>query len=252
MKYLQYSSNFHQSCFINLRHTPFRMPKQNKKSEGKGKGKRTKVNAVIAGADDDFDDMLAELRAADVTAESATSSKCSASSSSSTPTSSSSTTSRVPAAAAEKVSEDALVGACILGDISQLRRWVRRGIRVTSVKPLCDAVQHGNYEIAQCLVRELGADVNQANTEDYSPLCIASQLSNLRMVQFLATELGADVNQTDAGGLTPAFVAAQKGHMAVMRYLVKERGAHVIKANNEGCFPLLIAAQKGHLAVTWL
>jgi hypothetical protein len=108
------------------------MPKQNKKSEAKSKGKGLKVEEAIAGSDDDFDDMLAELRAVDVTAKAVTNTNSSASISnnSSTSTSSFGSTKRTSAPTAEEVSEEALVQACIRGDISQLQRWARRGVRV--------------------------------------------------------------------------------------------------------------------------
>jgi hypothetical protein len=187
------------------------MPKQNKKSDAKAKAKGTKVNAVIAGADDDFDDMLAELRAEDVAAKGATSSNRSASisNSSGTSTSSSSTTSQ---AAADEVSEEALLRACVRGDISLLLRWARRGIRVTSAEPLCNAVLQGKHEVVQCLVRELGADVNQANVDDYTPLYIASERGNLKMVRYLAIELGADI-KAGGKGHTSVHAAAYNGAM---------------------------------------
>jgi hypothetical protein len=138
------------------------MPKQSTKSIGKSKG--TKVEAAVGGADKDFDDMLAELWAADVTAEAATSggrSTSSSNSSSSSSTTSSNMINRASATAVE-VSEEALVWACYRGDISELRRWARLGIRITSLGPLREAVLESKYDVGMCLVLELGADVNQA------------------------------------------------------------------------------------------
>jgi hypothetical protein len=110
------------------------MPKQSKKSEGNGKGKGKKAEKAHAGADDEFDNMLVELRAADLTAEAAISSSSSSHNSSSTSTSSPSNAYNASEAEAEKVSEVALFQACVRGDISQLRRWARRGVRVTPVR----------------------------------------------------------------------------------------------------------------------
>jgi ankyrin repeat protein len=181
------------------------MSKQNKKSEGKGKGNEKKVVVAVAGADDDFDDMLAELRAADITADVATStstsssaSSTSSSSSSSTSTSSSNSFNRASAAKADEVSEEALMQACVRGEVSQLRCWARRGVRVTSAEPLCDAVGHGKVEVVQCLTRELGGDVNQADENGFSPLYITSLIGNVTMVKCLVNELGADINQAGA------------------------------------------------------
>jgi ankyrin repeat protein len=229
------------------------MPKQNKKSDVKGKDKGTKVKAVLSEADDDFDDMLAKLRAADVTAEGATSSSRSASSSnsnsSSTPAPSSSTTNQAAAATPDEVLEEALLRACVRGDISQLRRWAKQSICVTSAEPLCTAVRNGKYEVAQCLVRELGADVNQADAKARTPLLIATHLGSLRMVKWLAIEVGADVNKAGGNGFTPVFAAAGMGHLALVRCLVKELGADINQADIKGCSPLFFAAQEGGLEV---
>jgi hypothetical protein len=227
------------------------MPTRSKKSEGKGKGK------AVAGTDEDFDDMLAELRAADITPEAATSSgpsasssdrsaSSSSSSSSSTSTSSSSIANQASAATAEEVSEEALVQACARGDLSQLRRWARRGVRVTSAKPLCYAVKHGKYEVALFLVRNLGADVNQADAKGFAPLFIATHAGNLRMVKCLAIELGADVNQTDAEDCTPLYIAACLGHLGVVQCLVEELGVDVNLADEDGNTPLMVAANRMH------
>jgi hypothetical protein len=146
------------------------MPKQNNKSKGKGKAKGTKVEVAVAGADEDFDEILAELRAANVNAEGAIrASQGSSNSSSSTLTSSSSTSTRAPV----QVSGDAVVQACIRGDVVHLRRWARRGFRVTSTEPLYNAVTENNYEVVKCLVRELGADVNQPGEKGVTPLGLA-------------------------------------------------------------------------------
>jgi hypothetical protein len=162
-----------------------------------------KIKEAIAGADDEFDDMLAKLCAVDVTAEAATSSERSASSiSSSTSTPSLSATNRASAAAWE-VSTKALTQACVNGNISQLRRWARHGIRVTSPVPLFMTVWHGKYEVVQCLVEELGADVNLSDGKNYMPLGVASDMGNLRMVQYLVKELGADANRRDTDSCTP-------------------------------------------------
>jgi hypothetical protein len=227
------------------------MRKQSKKSEAKGKGRGKKVEAASAGTDDDFDEMLAELRVADVTAEAATSSSRSASSSnsSSTSISSSSTTNRASAATAEEVSEKALLQACASGDISQLRRWARRGVRVISADPLCIAVGLSMYEVAQYLVGELEADVNLADDLNFTPLSIAAQVGDLMMVQYLVNELEADVNRADAEGRTPLSVAAESGHVAMVRCLVNELGANVNRADNSGCSPSYFPAQDGNLEV---
>jgi hypothetical protein len=194
------------------------MPKHNKKSEARRKGKI--IKAAVAGTDDDFDNMLAELRAADVHAGSTTTSENS-NSISSTSISSSNTASRMSAATTKEVSEDAIMRACARGDFNQLRRWAKLGVRVRSTVPLIQAVAHGMTDVARCLVREFKDDVDQADEQGMTPLFIAAQLNNLEMVQCLVTDLGANVDQAAHVRSTPLMIAAERMHHKVVRYLLK-------------------------------
>jgi hypothetical protein len=139
---------------------------------------------ATAQSDDDFDDMLAELRAADLTALAA----CSSSSSSS---SSSSVISTIVASAALstaktiQVLEERIIEAVRRDDIAQLRRWARQGLRVTGAMPLSHAVALGKLCMAQCLVQELGADVNQADGKGYTLLYSAAWKTDLALVRCL-------------------------------------------------------------------
>jgi ankyrin repeat protein len=253
------------------------MPKNKKKS------KVHDATAAIGGADDEFDKMLAEVAAADpelaadVRASTATTVATSSSSSSS------SGSGEQGASSPEmQVSEIAIFGACKRGDISQLRRWGRQGVRVKNADllvnaifaevssdilrclvkelgadvngarlttPLCAAVLIGNLALVQCLVKELGAEVNQAGSNGATPLYAAAQIGNVGSVQFLVKELGADINKAMQKGFTPLYIAAENGHLAVVRLLVAEFGADVNQAANDGATPLCIAAQNGHLPV---
>jgi hypothetical protein len=105
------------------------MPKHHKKGEIKCK----KVGAAIADPDDDFDNMLAELQASDLTNITATtattttsagSNRRSSSSSSSSSSRTSSSSSSLPLGTG--VTEAMLVQASVRGDVAQLRRWVKR------------------------------------------------------------------------------------------------------------------------------
>jgi hypothetical protein len=162
------------------------------KSKGKvqDKAKGTKLEVVVAGTHGSFDEMLAELRTADVRTEVATSTNCNASSSNK---SSISAPLFGTPAAAEEIIEDVLMEACVRGDISQLRRWAKPGVRVTSAESLCHAVWYGEYEVVQCLVEELGADVNQAGDLGFTLMCIAALSGNLKIVKCLAIGLRVDV-----------------------------------------------------------
>jgi hypothetical protein len=130
------------------------MPKNNKR------GKRQAAGAQAAQTtDDDFDDMLAEVMAADTTSTTITSSSSRTFSSSSDPTATARATTR---ATQKSIAEVAIAQCCAAGDIDQLRRWARQGVRVASAVPLCVAAQLGKVDILRILIKELGADANNA------------------------------------------------------------------------------------------
>jgi hypothetical protein len=143
------------------------MPKPNKNK----KGKRQKTDVVAAQTEDDFDDMLAELCAADIASPAANnttsiaititpSSSSGSSNRSSSPTLAARASTRRAKAAREIVPEMVIVWACVAGDMSLLRQWAKRGIRVTSAKPLCQAAANDRLDVVRVLVMELGADVS--------------------------------------------------------------------------------------------
>jgi hypothetical protein len=226
------------------------MPKQNKQSgikDGeKSKGKGKKVDVVGNEADDDFDTMLAELRASDPPSSTITNTTTTTGSSS-TGSSSSSGSSRT--AQGTPVTEAMIIQASSEGDVAQLRRWAKRGVRVSSGEPLRQAVLGNQIGAVRCLVKDLGADVNQADEDDYTPLRIAAHSGNLDMLRCVATELGADVNRGDEAGSTPLHIAAQSGHLAFVRCLIKDLGADVNRRKKNSFTPLHIATQMGHLDV---
>jgi ankyrin repeat protein len=70
------------------------------------------------------------------------------------------------------------------------------------------------------------------------------------MMQCLVEDLGADVNRASTGGMTPLYTAAQaERYASVVRFLVMEVGADVNRVNNNQCSPVYIAAQEGNLEV---
>jgi ankyrin repeat protein len=212
------------------------MPNKNKKGARKE-----------ALTDDDFDDMLAELRAADIitpTTRSSTSSS-SRSSSSGSRDSSNSTRPRMT------VSDQTIIDACRRGDVIQLRRWGQQGVRVTSAVPLYTFAGNGaSLDVLRCLVKELGADVYGISTElGDSALYFAAQNGHVAIMRFLVKELGANVNQAESDGSAPLHIAAQQGHVAAVQCLVNELGGDVNHAGPGGITPLHIAAQNGQFAV---
>jgi ankyrin repeat protein len=73
-------------------------------------------------------------------------------------------------------------------------------------------------------------------------LFLAAQEDHLDVVRYLVKELGADVHQADAEGCTPLNVAAQKEHVNVVQYLVDELDADVNRATEMSWAPFLMAA----------
>jgi hypothetical protein len=223
------------------------MPKHHKKGEIKGK----QFGVAIADADDDFDNMLAELQASDFTNARATTATTTTSAGSNHRSSSSSSTSSTSLSSptGSEVTEAMIVQASARGNVAQLRRRAKHGVRVSSSKPLSEATMKNNIAAVRCLVKELKADCNQTDDQDCTPLFIAAVLRNLEMVRCLVEELGADVKRGSNGGNNPLHAAAEIGLLAGVRCLVKELGADVNRVNNRGSSALFFAAQEGNLEV---
>jgi ankyrin repeat protein len=142
-----------------------------------------------------------------------------------------------------------MVQCCINGDVNRLKRWAKRGVRVHSTEPLCEASLYGKLAVVRCLVKDLGADVSLADEKGRTPVSIAAAEGDEAIMRCLAGEFGADVNITMDDGASPVYMAAQNGFEAVVRCLVKEFGADVNQATHSGCTPLFTAAQESHEAV---
>jgi ankyrin repeat protein len=120
--------------------------------------------------------------------------------------------------------------------------WAQQGVRVTSAKPLVLAARGHHLEVLQCLVHELGAEVNQTNNEE-TALMIAAAHGFAELVWSLVRDLGADIDQ-GMNGVTPLHIAASRGQL-VVRYLV-ELGVEVGGINTNGDTALLTSALFGH------
>jgi ankyrin repeat protein len=130
--------------------------------------------------------------------------------------------------------------------VKDLRADVNKARLRDAGTPLYAAAQTGKLAIVQFLVKELGADVNQAAVDGATPLFVAVQLGNLALVQCLAKEHGADVNHAQNNGASPLYIAAQEGHLDVVRCLAKELGADVNQALHDGSTPLMLSANCKH------
>jgi hypothetical protein len=206
---------------------------------------------------DNFDGMLAEFQAADLTA---------ASSSGSIPATSNSATgvgadkklAMTPLNSAREgtgrvVSEEAIIDACKTSNFAQVRRWGRQGARVTTAEPLLRAMQvNAPFDVLTCLVKELGADVDRSNERGITALITAAFQDRCDVIRYLVEELGADVNTAGYWGRAPLWVADIGGHLGAVRILLKLR-ADVNHKDSDSMTPLMAAiARKHHEIVTWL
>jgi hypothetical protein len=145
------------------------------------------------------------------------------------------------------VTEEMLTEAVRARDPESLTIWARQGVRVTTAEPLFVAVRGGHLEVMQCLVRELGADVDQKHVGDWrcvTPLIVAASAGHLAALRCLV-ELGADINKGDRFGATPLIMAASTDHPALVRCLV-DLGAEVGKVDNFGDTAFLASARDRH------
>jgi ankyrin repeat protein len=146
------------------------------------------------------------------------------------------------------VTERMLTEAARVGDLDSLTIWARQGVRVTFALPLIAAAASGRIDVLQCLVRELGADVNyQVIQSGVTPLTAAAQTDNLAVVRCLV-ELGADVKQA-WGDDTPLILAAYAGKTVVVRCLV-QLGAEVGAMDSIGDTAFILSATR-QCSICW-
>jgi ankyrin repeat protein len=213
------------------------------------------VKAATDDPDDAFDKMLAEVRAGDPKLPDSDPNHVarlanSASGNSNGIGKNKSSSSSSPVSQESSTLEEMIIDACVTGNFTELRRLGRRGIRVGSAEPLIVSIHvYPSLDILNCLVRELGSNVNWARKKGTTAVYMAAQEGHVDLVRCLVKELGADVNKVRQNGAKPLFIAAQNGHLAMVRCLVTEFGADVHQADENGATPLCIAAQNSHLPV---
>jgi ankyrin repeat protein len=150
-------------------------------------------------------------------------------------------------------SEKAIIDVCLAGNMAQLRQWGEQGVWARTAVPLSQAVHNGgSIDVLSCLVKELGADVNQRDELGWTALTSAAVLGHHNVVRSLIEELGADVNIPYQEGETPLHMAAAEGHLSVVRDLL-QLGADINQGCNLGVTPLMVASFcKYHEVVKWL
>jgi hypothetical protein len=194
---------------------------------------------------DDFDDMLADFKAQDLQENSY-----------SAESNSGSTTTTTTAGAATRrtkyISDMAIFESCSRRDMAQLCWWARRDFRVSSAEPLFQCIcNRGGLDLVRLLVKELGADVNEANKDGFMPLVLAATMENFEMVKFLVMELGADVNKVGEQGVksTALLMAVTKNQLDMVVLLLELTAIDVNQGDRDGNTPLMAAAEKGFLSI---
>jgi hypothetical protein len=108
------------------------------------------------------------------------------------------------------------------------------------------------FAVLSCLVKELGADVNQKDEDGWTVLAVAAALGNHDTVLYLAEELRADVNTQADLGVTPVCTAALWGQLDMVRTMLKA-GADIERSRNNGVTPLIVASVEKHQEIVkWL
>jgi hypothetical protein len=186
--------------------------------------KKNKTGTKREGADD-FDDMLADFRAADLA--DAHSGHVVQRAADDNPLNAT----RVQASGVT-VPEATIFAAIIAGDLTRLRRWHRLGIRYTA-HMFNMAVELGSIAVMQCLVEELGVDVNGAVARGTTALMMAARGGHLKVVKCLVSDLGADVNQTGDDGCSALMLASYTKRDGVIRFLLRN-GADAQAFSSDG------------------
>jgi hypothetical protein len=108
------------------------------------------------------------------------------------------------------------------------------------------------HDVLSCLVKELGADVNQRDKHGWTALAAAAYLCRHDTARHLVEVLGANVSIGDNLDQTTLFSAAFQGQLDVVRVRFR-LGADINTANTFGIIPLMAATvRKRQEVVKWL
>ncbi|KAJ5257000.1 hypothetical protein N7478_013104 [Penicillium angulare] len=156
------------------------------------------------------------------------------------------------------ISNDAVIAAIELQDISLVRRLIATGINLNTSSddldwtytPLQQAVKSNNMDLVK-LILEAGADVNEppAPVNGATALQLATKSGNMDLTKIIL-EAGADPNDKPAGinGADALQIAATNGFIGIARQLL-DQGATIYKPNlgDDHKSALVLAAENGRL-----
>jgi ankyrin repeat protein len=95
------------------------------------------------------------------------------------------------------------------------------------------AAERGHLAVVQCLVEDLGADIDQAYNFGATALTGAAQRGHLAVVR-CRVELGAEVGLADNNGYTALLLSADSGQYSTKQFLLEHASANVEEATTDG------------------
>jgi ankyrin repeat protein len=107
------------------------------------------------------------------------------------------------------------------------------------------ASQHNQVKVAEYLIKELKANVNDLAEDGITPLHTAVGERHKEMIIFLY-QSGANLHAKKENGLTPFHLACARGYAEIADLLFHLK-SDVNTTDNEGCLPIHSAAYGGHL-----
>jgi hypothetical protein len=107
-------------------------------------------------------------------------------------------------------------------------------------------------DILSCLVRVLGANVNQQDEKGWTAFFMATHRGFGDLMRYLVEELGADTNIGENADQTPLCLAVVRGQRDVVRILLR-LGADINRPGWYGATPLMMASHGKHQEIVrWL
>ncbi|XP_055954369.1 putative ankyrin repeat protein RF_0381 [Patella vulgata] len=107
------------------------------------------------------------------------------------------------------------------------------------------AVQNGNLNAVNLLLKMGGRDVNLSDNKGTSPLMLAVQNSKTELIKLLL-QYGADINKQNNRGRTSLYLEVQHKNLNAVNLLLKMGGCDVNLSDNNGTSPLMLAVQRGN------